>query len=90
MPAMSEGEAVYLRGALHDFSILYVKALAEVFVWKVREALGPQRGPDLVIEDVVDGRVEAVMFVESEVGHDQGGAAEYFDVVAKRLKSFVE
>jgi len=61
-----------------------------VFGWKVCEALGPQHGPDLVIEDIVDGRVVAVMFVESEVEHNQRGAAEYFSEVAGRLKPFVE
>jgi len=67
-----------------------LKLLQKCFGWKVREALGPQHGPDLVIEDVVDGRVEVVMFVESEVGHNQRGAAEYFSEVADRLKPFVE
>ena len=62
-----------IRDTLHDFSIEYVKALAEVFGWKVRTSKGSEKGPDLVIEDVTDGVVKAVMFVESEVGHDQGG-----------------
>jgi len=61
------------RDTLHSFSIEYVMTLAEVFGWKVRTSKGSERGPDLVIEDVTDGMVKAVMFVESEVGHDQGG-----------------
>jgi len=61
------------RDTLHDFSIEYVKALAEVFGWRVRAAKGSKKGPDLVIESVTENGVKAVMFVESEVGHDQGG-----------------
>jgi len=59
------------RDTLHDFSIEYVRTLAEVFGWKVRVAEGSERGPDLVIEDVTDDVVKSVMFVESEVGHDR-------------------
>jgi len=79
-----------IRDTLHDFSIEYVKALAEVFGWKVRVAEGSERGPDLVIEDVTDGVVKSVMFVESEVGHDQGGGGEYFDKLVKRLQPYLE
>jgi hypothetical protein len=78
------------RDTLHSFSIEYVKALAEVFGWKVRTSKGSERGPDLVIEDVTDGMVKAVMFVESEVGHDQGGGGEYFDKLVKRLQPYLE
>jgi len=83
-------EEPHSRETLHDFSILYVKALAEVFGWRVCEAPGPQHGPDLVIEDVVDDHIETVMFIESEVGHNQKGAAEYFSTVAERLRPFVD
>jgi hypothetical protein len=76
------------RDTLHSFSIEYVKALAEVFGWKVRTSKGFERGPDLVIEDVTNGVVKAVMFVESEVGHDQGG--KYFDKLVKRLQPYLE
>jgi hypothetical protein len=78
------------RDTLHDFSIEYVRTLAEVFGWKVRVAEGSERGPDLVIEDVTDGVVKSVMFVESEVGHDQGGGGEYFDKLVKRLQPYLE
>jgi hypothetical protein len=78
-----------IRDTLHDFSIEYVKALAEVFGWKVRTSKGSEKGPDLVIEDVTDGVVKAVMFVESEVGHDQGGG-KYFDRRVKRLQPYLE
>ena len=30
------------------------------------------------------------MFVESEVGHDQGGAQEYFEGLCRRLKPSIE
>jgi hypothetical protein len=49
----------YDRETLHDFSIDYVKVLAEVFGWSVKEARGPRRGPDLIVEDAVNGKVEA-------------------------------
>jgi hypothetical protein len=78
------------RDTLHSFSIEYVRTLAEVFGWKVRTSKGSERGPDLVIEDVTDGMVKAVMFVESEVGHDQGGGGEYFDKLVKRLQPYLE
>jgi hypothetical protein len=85
-----EKDSLKSRETLHDFSIDYIKALAEVFGWKVREAKGSQKGPDLIIENVVNDRVQSVMFVESEVGHDQGGAAEYFDKLFERLKPYLD
>jgi len=78
------------RETLHDFSIDYIKALAEVFGWRVREAKGFQKGPDLIIENIVDDKVQSVMFVESEVGHDQGGVKRYFDELLKRLEPYVK
>jgi hypothetical protein len=75
------------RDTLHDFSIEYIKALAEVFGWRVRAAKGSKKGPDLVIESVTQ---KAVMFVESEVGHDQGGGEYYFAELAKSLQSYLE
>jgi hypothetical protein len=84
------GGGAYGRETLHDFSIEYVKVLAEVFGWRVREAKGSRRGPDLIIEDVADGEVVAVMFVESEVGHDKQSARKYFEQVAKRLRPRVD
>jgi glutaredoxin-related protein len=68
--------------------------LAEVFGWHVTAHKGREPGPDLVIEHIVSDengeRVDAVMFVESEVGHDQGGAKEYFEKVCRRVRSYVE
>jgi hypothetical protein len=92
---MSEGalprDDPELRETLHNYSIDYVKALAEVFGWRVREAKGPLKGPDLVIEDIVDDRVQAVMFVESEVGHDESeGVGKYYDRLSKRLRPYIE
>jgi GNAT superfamily N-acetyltransferase len=89
------------RETLHDFSIDYVKVLAEVFGWRVIPHHGREPGPDLIIEHAmtyydehvekkVVERVDAVMFVESEVGHDQGGAEEYFEGVCKRIRSYVD
>ena len=82
------------RDTLHDFSIEYVKILAEVFGWNVRTALGHSRGPDVIVEHILrtnNGEmVDAVMFIESEVGHDQGGAPEYFRSLCKRLKPFIK
>jgi len=75
---------------LHDFSIDYVRSLAEVFGWRVREAKGLQKGPDLIIENVINDKIVSVMFVESEVGHDQGGASEYFDKLFKRIKPYFD
>jgi hypothetical protein len=80
----------YDRETLHDFSIDYVKVLAEVFGWSVREAKGPRRVPDLIVEDAVNGKVEAAMFMESEVGHDQQSARRYFEQVAKRLRPCID
>jgi len=37
------------------------------------EALGTQHSSDLVIEDIVDDHIEIVMFIGSEVGHNQRG-----------------
>jgi hypothetical protein len=87
--SMEKGESEF-RETLHDFSIDYVRSLADVFGWRVREAKGSQKGPDLIIENVIDGKVESVMFVESEVGHDQGGAPEYFDKLFKRIKPYFD
>jgi hypothetical protein len=88
------------RETLHDFSIDYVKALAEVFGWRIIPHHGREPGPDLIVEHAmtyyderekkVMERVDAVMFVESEVGHDQGGAEEYFEGVCKRIRSYVD
>lgn len=78
------------RETLHDFSIDYVSSLAEVFGWRVREAKGLQKGPDLIIENVIGDKIRSVMFVESEVGHDQGGASEYFDKLFKRIKPYFD
>jgi hypothetical protein len=78
------------RDTLHDFSIEYIKALAEVFGWRVRAAKGSKKGPDLVIESVTENGVKAVMFVESEVGHDQRGGEYYFAELAKSLQSYLE
>jgi len=83
------------RETLHDFSLLeYVKVLAEVFGWRVATAPGPARGPDVVIEHTTgrDGRntVDAVMFVESEVGHDIGGAKGYFEKLCKRIRPLID
>jgi hypothetical protein len=86
---MEEDESEF-RETLHDFSIDYVRSLAEVFGWRVREAKGPQKGPDLIIENVINGKVVSVMFVESEVGHDQGGAPKYFDKLFKRIKPYFD
>jgi hypothetical protein len=88
------------RETLHDFSIDYVKSLAEVFGWRIIPHHGREPGPDLIVEHaityydewvekkVVEG-VDAVMFVESEVGHDQGGAKEYFEGVYKSIRPYV-
>jgi uncharacterized membrane protein len=83
-----------VRDTLHDVVIDYVKALAEVFGWHVIAHKGREPGPDLVIEHIISNekgeRVDAVMFIESEVGHDQGGAKEHFEKVCKRVRSYVE
>jgi len=83
-----------VRDTLHNVLIDYVKALAEVFGWHVTARKGKEPGPDLVIEHIVSDekgeRVDAVMFVESEVGHDQGGAKGYFEKVCRRVRSYVE
>jgi hypothetical protein len=82
-------DSLEFRETLHDPSIDYIVSLAEVFGWRVRESKGRRRGPDLIIENVVDDRVESVMFVESEVGHNQEGAAKYFEKVSKRVKLYL-
>ncbi len=74
------------RDTLHDWSIDYVRVLAEVFGWEVETAPGSRRGPDIVTKHVNPrGDTTSVMFVESEIGHDQGGAKEYFESLCKRL-----
>jgi len=78
------------RETLHDFSIDYIRVLAEVFGWRVREAKGFKQGPDLVVEDVIEGRTISVMFVESEVGHNQRGSSEYFVEIIGRLEPYVD
>jgi len=82
------------RDTLHDFSIEYVKILAEVFGWRVRTALGRSPGPDIVIEHILrtdnEEKVDAVMFIESEVGHDQRGAPRYFKELCDRLEPLIK
>ncbi|ABL78393.1 hypothetical protein [Thermofilum pendens] len=78
------------RETLHDFTVEYVKILAEVFGWSVKASPGQARGPDVVIEHSSGGKVDAVMFVEIEVGHDTGGAARYFGALCSRLEGLVE
>ncbi len=82
-----EREAV-IRDTLHDFSIEYVKALAEVFGWRVVTAPANAPGPDVVIENAVGEK--AVMFIESEVGHDTGSSQKYFKKLSERLRPLVE
>lgn len=79
-----------LRDTLHDFSIDYVRALAEVFGWEVVTAKGSEPGPDIVVIHKIGDVVDAVMFIESEVGHDQGGAQRYFERLCERLKPLVK
>ena len=83
-----------IRDTLHDFLIEYVKVIAEVFGWRVITAPAHKRGPDVIIEHVIkrDGVevVDAVMFVESEVGHDTGSAPGYFEKLARRLRPLVD
>jgi len=84
------------RETLHDYSIDYVKAIAEVFGWKVRAFKGPQKGPDLIVEEHgkdTEGRerVGAVMFVESEVGHDESeGVGKYYEKISKKLRPHID
>ena len=82
------------RDTLHDFSIEYVKILAEVFGWRVRTALGHSPGPDIVIEHIFhtdnEEKVDAVMFIESEVGHNQRGAPRYFKELCDRLEPLIK
>jgi len=74
------------QDTLHNWSIDYVRVLAEVFGWKIETAPGSRRGPDIVIKHVNPrGDITSVMFVESEIGHDQGGAKKYFESLCKRL-----
>jgi hypothetical protein len=85
------------RETLHNYSIDYIKAIAQVFGWRVRASKdsGSQKGPDLIIEEYGKDakgkeKIIVVMFVESEVGHDQGGGGEYFDKLVKRLQPYLE
>ena len=79
-----------IRETLHDSSIEEIKTLAEVFGWKVKVA-SSQKGPDLVIENIADDKIVSVMFIESEVGHNESESAEkYFDKVSKRLKPYID
>jgi hypothetical protein len=83
-----------LRDTLHDFSIEYVRILAEVFGWRVSIAPGSHKGPDVIIEHVIGQNgeeiVDAVMFVESEIGHDIGSSSEYFERLVERLRPLVK
>ena len=83
------------RERLHDYSIETVRIMAELFGWKIKVSPRQMRGPDVVMEQTVideQGRekITAVMFIESEVGHDQGGAPEYFENLAKRLSKYIK
>jgi hypothetical protein len=84
-----------IRETLHNYSIDYIKAIAEVFGWRVRTSKGYQKGPDLVIEEYVRDaknkeKIVMVMFVESEVGHDESeGVEKYYERVSKRLKPYI-
>ena len=62
-----------------------MRVLAEVFGWEADIAPG-QRGPDIIIKHVNPrGDVISVMFVESEVGHNQRSSEEYFELLCRRL-----
>jgi len=56
--------------------------------------MGHTPGPDVIIEHISryesEEKVDAVMFVESEVGHDIGGAREYLKKLCNRLKPLLE
>ncbi|MCQ5340597.1 MAG: hypothetical protein NO483_02670 [Candidatus Methanomethylicia archaeon] len=84
-----------IRETLHNYSIDYIKAIAEVFGWRVRAFKGSQKGSDLVIEEYVRDtenkeKIVMIMFVESEVGHDESeGVEKYYDRVSKRLKPYI-
>jgi phosphoglycolate phosphatase-like HAD superfamily hydrolase len=81
---------------LHNYSIDYIKAIAQVFGWRVRASKGSQKGPDLIIEECGRGaegkeKIEAVMFVESEVGHyESEGVEKYYDKLSKRLRPYID
>ena len=81
------------RDTLHDFSLEYVKAVAEVFGWRVATSPGASPGPDVTVVQEPQGSEgrATVIFIESEVGHDVGrGAERYFRELAKRLRPLME
>ena len=80
-----------IRDTLHDFSIEYVKAIAEVFGWEVETAMGSRHGPDvIIIHRGINGDVDTVMFIETEIGHDLGVAKRYFETLSRRLRPIIE
>ena len=77
------------RDTLHDFSIEIVRTMAEVFGLRVDITPAGKAGPDLIIKHPHGGDYDVVMYVESEIGHDAGGAEAYFDKVANRLRPLI-
>jgi len=77
------------RETLHNFTIEYVKVLAEVFGWNVKTSKGTRKGPDVIIEhtNAIDMQVgpDCVMFVEVETKQAYG--CSYFRKVAGRLET---
>ena len=94
MPSSPRKEEPY--ETLHNYSIDYIKAIAQVFGWRVRASKGSQKGPDLIIEECgrdAEGKekIIVVMFVESEVGHDESeGVERYYDKLSKRLRPYID
>ena len=76
------------RETLHDFTLEVIRAIAETFGCHVEVNLGQRPGPDIIIRYPRD-TPKLSIYIESEVGHDTGGAPKYFDNLIKRLKKYI-
>lgn len=53
--------------------------------------MGSRHGPDvIIIHRGINGDVDTVMFIETEIGHDLGGAKRYFETLSRRLRPIIE
>ena len=72
---------------LHDLSLEIIKFIAEAFNCEVEIRMGHKPGPDIIITSEM-GNIK--IYMESEIGHDTGGAPSYFEDLCNRLKNYIE
>ncbi len=72
---------------LHDLSLEIIKSIAEAFNCEVEIRAGHKPGPDVIITSEMRN---IKIYMESEIGHDTGGAPKYFEGLCNRLKNYIE